>query len=144
MEAPELQSGLPGKRTENRMSKTTRKTASYRNLARQMREYFLTYDEPTGAPSFGKFAKAHGCTVGDLSRLRSHAGFDLVYRECLEIRRDYLVDKALTKTFDPTFVKYLLSSEEVTVSDGQADGFSVTVEVIGDGENASEDNQKAK
>ena len=72
--------------------------------------YFLTYSE-NGAPSFSKFARAEGILLEDIERFRAHKEFDRAYRECNEIRRDYLIDQALCRRHDPSFVKYLLSIE---------------------------------
>lgn len=80
--------------------------------------YFILYDD-RGAPSVEKFARSIGSTVDELEGLRKHARFNQVYRECGEIRKDYLIDRALDRRFDPSFVKFLLSSEcEGDTSDG--------------------------
>lgn len=89
--------------------------------------YFIDYDD-RGAPSFHKFARSVGATVEDIERLRSNKRFDRAYRECLEIRRDYIIDRALDKRFDPSFVKHLLCSEEVG-SDEEAHDLLVRLEV---------------
>ena len=73
--------------------------------------YFISYDLD-GAPSIVKFARSVGATTEDIESLRKHKRFDRAYRECLQIRRDYLIDRALTRRFDPSFVKFLLSSDE--------------------------------
>ena len=92
-----------------------------------MYRYFLEYGDD-GAPSFPKFAQSIGATVEELSSYRSHKTFDKAYRECSEIRRDYLVDRALTRRFDPSFVKFLLSDGEITAEDD--DALSVKIEVV--------------
>lgn len=74
-----------------------------------MYAYFISYDEPHGAPSFAKFARRMGMCVDELVGFRSHKDFDAAWRECEEIRRDYLTDNALVRRFDPTFVKFLIS-----------------------------------
>ena len=88
--------------------------------------FFIGY-EGSGAPSFNKFARSIGVTMEDVELFRSHKGFDRSYRECSEIRRDYLIDNALTRRFDPSFVKYLLSEKESSEGDGE---LTVTVEVV--------------
>ncbi len=97
-----------------------------------MYTYFHSYCD-TGAPSFSKFARSIGITLDELEGLRRHKKFDEAYRECGEIRRDYLIDNALTKRHDPSFVKFLLISEfgmgENTAPDGDR-VMSVTLEVI--------------
>ena len=88
------------------------KKAKYEaSLADDMTSFFESYDQSFGAPSFEKFARAKGITLADLNGFRRHRQFDKAYRECGEIRRDYLIDNALTKRFDPTFVRHLLSLE---------------------------------
>ena len=88
-----------------------------KELAREMYCFFRGYDEQ-GAPSFVKFAIKLGATTEQLENFRKHKEFERAYRECCEIKRDYLVDRALSKRFDPTFVKFLLSSE---AEDGNAE-----------------------
>ena len=79
-------------------------------LAGRMYLYFISYDD-RGAPSMLKFAKSIGTTLAELQRYREHTRFDRAYRECQEIRRDYLIDRALDRRFDPSFVKFIISSE---------------------------------
>lgn len=81
------------------------------DLAGRMYLFFISYDE-IGAPSFVKFAKSIGATSADLERFRSHKHFNRAYLECLEIRRDFMIDRALERRFDGSFVKFLLSSAE--------------------------------
>ncbi len=90
------------------MKKRKRKYDS--ELPRQMYTFFSSYED-VGAPSFGKFARSIGITHEELSDFRKHAEFDRAWRECSEIRRDYLIDRALTKRHDPSFVKFLLVAE---------------------------------
>ena len=90
------------------MKKRKRKYGS--ELPRQMYAFFSGYDD-VGAPSFGKFARSIGITHEELSDFRKHAEFDRAWRECSEIRRDYLIDRALTKRHDASFVKFLLVAE---------------------------------
>jgi hypothetical protein len=73
--------------------------------------YFISYDD-RGAPSFDKFACSIGMTLADLMKLRARKKFSAAYRECCAIRRDYLIDRALDKRFDPSFVKQLLILED--------------------------------
>ena len=76
-----------------------------------MYHFFLNYED-RGVPSFFKFAKSIGITTGEVESFRKHKRFDLAYRECQEIRRDYLIDRALDRRFDPSFTKHLLSVED--------------------------------
>lgn len=82
-----------------------------KELPRRLYNYFRTYDESGGAPSFVKFAVANGITPNTLQDFRKHKKFDLAYRAANEIRRDYLIDRALSRRFDPSFVKFLLGDE---------------------------------
>lgn len=101
------------------------------DLPRKMYSYFTGYTG-SGAPSFTAFAVAMGMTLADLNRLRSHRELDRSYAECNEIRRDYLINMALSKRNDPTFTRYLLGAEyRMGEDDEQEDRrLEVTVEVI--------------
>ena len=100
------------------------------SLPRRMYTYFTGYDD-VGAPSFAKFARLIGVTLQELTELKRHKDFERAYRECSEIRRDYLIDNALTKRHDPSFVKFLLSSEYGMGEDEPPDSeLKVTLQVI--------------
>ena len=88
-----------------------KRQAYTKSLPREMYVYFLGYDEAGSAPSFQKFAAHKGLTLEELLSFKVHKKFDEAYRECSEIRRDYLIDRALCKRFDPSFVKFLISDE---------------------------------
>ena len=94
---------------------------------KKMYVFFRSYADQ-GAPSFIKFAESIGATHADLESFRVHGEFDRSYRECSEIRRDYLIDNALTRRFDPSLVKYLLENERI--SGGEEDSLKVKVEVV--------------
>ena len=99
-----------------------------KDLPKRMYIYFAGYDEPLGVPSFGKFARSIGATLEELSSYRRVEKFDRAWRECSEIRRDYLIDMALAKRFDPSFAKLLLTLEsEVDPEDGR---LALSLEVI--------------
>ena len=83
--------------------------------------YFNAYGE-LGAPSFSKFARSIGATLSDIESFRKKEEFDRAYRECSEIRRDYLIDNALTKRFDSSFTKFLISLEYGESEGASADG----------------------
>ena len=83
--------------------------------------------EGSEAPSFSKFARSIGVTLRELEGYRKHKQFDLAYQECSEIRRDYLIDRALIKRYDASFVKFLLSDAETDSTDTDIE---VTVRVI--------------
>ena len=104
----------------------------YKNeYPRLLYTYFVTYDDTFGAPSFSKFARSIGATVRDIERFRTHAKFDEAYRECNEIRRDYLIGNALSKRFDSSFTKFLISLEYPEITDGESK-LEVTLEVLED------------
>ena len=100
-----------------------------KDLPRKMYLYFTGYSDSIGAPSFQKFARSIGATTAELQAFRKRPHFDRAWRECLEIRRDYLIDSALSRRFDPSFTKFLLSEGE---GDGGDEGakLSVLLEVI--------------
>ena len=86
------------------------KTKYSSDLPKRMYLFFLSYSDG-GLPSFRKFASSVGLTLAELMKMRSHREFDRAYAECREIRRDYLIDKALEKRFDSSFAKFLISLE---------------------------------
>lgn len=102
--------------------------AKYKSsLADEMTAFFEGYEEAFGAPSFEKFARLKGMTVNRLESFRSHEKFNRAYLECSEIRRDYLIDKALCKRFDPTFVRHLISDEQVKEQADTVTSFTLRV-----------------
>ena len=113
-----MDKGLTIFRKEKDMGR--KKKAKYdESLCGKMYRYFLGYDD-RGLPSFTKFAISVGLSRDDIERFRKHRRFEAAYRECKEIRMDYLIDRALDKRFDGSFVKFLISCE----SDGEAGGDS--------------------
>ena len=78
-----------------------------------MYTFFVGYSG-VGAPSFTKFGVSAGLTLEDIERFRRYDEFERAYRECSEIRRDYLIDCGLTKRFDASFVKFVLQLEDET------------------------------
>ena len=90
-------------------------------MPRRLYRFFTEYSE-AGVPSFVKFARSAGLTVADVERFRCRKEFDRAYRECEEIRRDYLIDGALTKRYDGSFTKFLLTlSEEKSAREDVSD-----------------------
>lgn len=117
---------VPKEKRKERGEKVRGKIKYSHELCRRLYTFFIGYDD-RGAPSIAKFARSIGVTVADLERLRRHKRFDSAVRECEEIRRDYLIDRALDKRFDPTFVKFLLTeSNSDTVDSGE---FTLHLEV---------------
>ena len=100
-----------------------------KELAKKMYLYFATYSDQTGVPSFGKFARSIGSTLEEISSFRRRKKFERAWRECSEIRRDYLIDMALTKRFDSSFAKFLLSLEADGGEVG-GDELAISLEVI--------------
>ena len=79
-------------------------------LPKRMYTYFSSYKD-AGAPSFDKFARSVGLTLAELEELRGKKELERAYRECNEIRRDYLIDTALAKRADASVAKFLLTVE---------------------------------
>lgn len=97
-----------------------------------MYSYFSGYGEAVGAPSFTKFARSVGITTEDLALFRKHKEFDAAWRECSEIRRDYLIDMALSKRCDASFAKFIYALEFPSDSDTSDREMKVTLEVLGE------------
>ena len=89
-----------------------RRTVKYSSdLPKRMYSFFISYSENSGAPSFQKFAKSVGLTTDELEKFKKHSEFMRAYRECSEIRRDYLIDMSLSKRFDSSLTKFILTNE---------------------------------
>jgi hypothetical protein len=100
-----------------------------KDLPRRMYSFFLGYSEP-GAPSFSKFARSIGATLEEITEMRSKEEFDRAWRECNEIRRDYLIDQALSKRHDASFSKFLITLEYTDGENASAnEDFNLTLEV---------------
>ena len=106
----------------------SKKKGYEKDLPKRLYTFFINYDDEKSAPSLQKFARANGYTTEELRAFRRHGDFDRALRECSEIRRDYLIDRGLTKRFDASFVKYLLDGESPT--DTEDSSLSVTLEVL--------------
>ena len=117
------------------MRDVRRKIKYTKDMPRKLYTFFITYSDSARAPSFMKFAKSIGITLDELERFREHSEFERAYRECNEIRRDYLIDGALTKRYDSSLVKFLLSAEfGMGDKDKEKEdtGLAVTLEVLSD------------
>lgn len=78
--------------------------------AKKMLDFFA-YGEGKGLPSFEKFAFSIGALRADLEKWRKESpAFSSCYDECVFRLCDMLTDGALIKRYDPSFVKFLLSS----------------------------------
>ena len=106
----------------------SKKRGYERDLPRRLYTFFIGYDDEKSAPSLQKFARANGFTTEELLAFRKHKAFERAIRECSEIRRDYLIDRGLTKRFDASFVKYLLDGE--SAADTEDSSLAVTLEVL--------------
>ena len=111
-----------------------RKQKYERDMPRRLYTYFVSYGDAKTAPSFAKFARSVGATLADIEEWRKHAEFDRAWKECNEIRRDYLIDSALGKHFDSSLVKFLLQyefgmGERNEANDGE---LAVTLEILKD------------
>ena len=95
--------------------------------------YFVGYQESIGAPSFSKFARSIGITLEELKSFRRRREFDAAWRECSEIRRDYLIDMALSKRADASFTKFIYAIEypEITADNEMHISLSVVDEAVG-------------
>ena len=98
------------------------------DMPKRLYSFFHHYSD-IGAPSIAKFASSIGATVEDVESFRKHRKFERAYRECSEIRRDYLIDNALTKRFDSSLVKFLLSYEFGADKEDPDGSLEVRVEV---------------
>ena len=105
-----------------------------KDLPRRLYAAFHNHTDKKTAPSFSKFARSIGATLEELMEFRAHEEFERAYRECNEIRRDYLIDQALTKQFDQSLVKFLLTAEfGMGEKEERCDtGLDVTLTVISD------------
>ena len=99
-------------------------------LPRQLYTYFVNSAAESTIPSFSKFARSIGVTLEALEGYRKKKEFDRAWRDCIEIRRDYLTDCALTRRYDPSFVKFILGIELGTDNESDEDKtLAVTVKV---------------
>ncbi len=107
-----------------------KKTKYNPEMPKRLYSFFVSYQD-VGAPSFDKFARSVGLTLEDINTFRKKKEFERAYRECSEIRRDYLIDNALTKRFDSSLCKFLLTSEFGMGEEEKSDGkLEVSIEVI--------------
>ena len=108
-----------------------KRRAKYKSeYPRLLYTYFTCYKEAIGAPSFSKFARSIGVRMEDLDSFRKNREFDAAYRECNEIRRDYLIDNALCKKFDASFTKFILTDESLDSEKSSDDSeVKITLEV---------------
>ncbi len=107
------------------------------DMPRLLYTFFITHSDTASAPSFEKFARSIGATLAEIQGFRERGEFDRAWRECSEIRRDYLIDAALTRRFDPSLVKFLLSAEfGMGDEDKESDNaLELTLRVLSDGKN---------
>ena len=78
-------------------------------LPEKMLSYF-SYTGEKGLPSFAKFAACTGYTLSALESFRGeHEDFASAYDECRARLFDMIAEGALTKKYDGSFAKFLLS-----------------------------------
>ena len=102
-----------------------------KDMPRRLYSFFASCEDGTAAPSFSKFARSIGSTLSEIEGWRKNKTFDSAWRECIEIRRDYLTDCALTRRYDSSFVKFLLGFEidaELNTDEEKSVAVTVTVE----------------
>lgn len=120
--------------TDARGDEVEKKKKEYtEDMPAKIYAYFRGFSE-SGVPSMSKFAMVCGITLAELQSWRTNAEFDRACIECAEIRRDMLIDAALTKRHDSSFTKFLLSAEfgmgeTAQHGDGQLE---VSIEVVGE------------
>ena len=94
----------------------------------------LTYfsDESCGEfPTFSSFATHIGVTMQEMRQWqREHPSFAAVWEECRERQKSALIRGALSKKYDSSTAKYLLSAMFGLGEEKSAQTFSVTVEVV--------------
>lgn len=130
-----LQGGQTGSPSCNAIDKRrsflNKGSENIKKYAAMLRKYFLSSTEESTVPSFSKFARGVNMTLSELEALRKDPEFDRIWLDCIEIRRDYLIDKALTRSCDPSFVRFILSGEAGTEDDkGEDSSIEVTIKVI--------------
>jgi hypothetical protein len=101
-----------------------------KDMPRRLYTFFTSCDDGAAAPSFSKFARSIGSTLSEIESWRKNRTFDKAWRECIEIRRDYLTDMALTRRYDPSFVKFLLGAEFGVGESGGDGELDVSIKVI--------------
>ncbi len=92
---------------------------------------FFDFSAGEGLPTFSDFRRQEGLCLRDFSRFLKRADFAAAVAEANARLADALRVGALTKRYDPSFVKFLL-----TEADGGQDGeaaerrFSVEIRVV--------------
>jgi heme oxygenase len=104
-------SGKPLQRLAKECFKMKKKRKYTRELPRRMYSFFISATEGASPPSFSKFARSIGLTLAELDAMREHSEFESAWRECNEIRRDYLIDKALLRRFFGVFLMVIGTTE---------------------------------
>lgn len=89
---------------------------NYKELTHRMYCFFKDFTGD-GLPSFSKFARSEKMTLERLKSYRENPEFDRIFRECKEIRRDMMIDKAFTRRGDGSFAKFLIGAEDEVFED---------------------------
>ena len=96
---------------------------------RQMLTYFT--DDSGGFPTFSSFAIHIGVTMSELRTWqKEHPSFAMAWEECRERQKSLLIRGALSKKYDGSTAKYLLSAMFGLGEEENTQSFSVTVEVV--------------
>ncbi len=97
---------------------------------RQMLIYFKD-TQPPEFPTFSSFACHIGVTSETLQTWRREVpAFASIWQECREIQKSRLITGGLTKQYDPSFSKFLLSEMFGFTEENGANTLTVTVEVV--------------
>lgn len=100
------------------------------SLERQMLSYFGGHDD-SEYPTFSHFARCVGLPLAQLESWRQEIpAFRAVWEECRARQKAKLICGGLTKTFDPSFAKFLLCHEFGFGEENTEAELTVTVEVV--------------
>ena len=101
-----------------------------KDYPRRLYIFFLKCCDEGTPPSFSKFARMMGASLMELEKWRRNEKFDRAWRECSEIRRDYLIDSALARRYDPSFTKFILDNEfGKSDSEGEDNEIKISIDV---------------
>ena len=96
------------------------------------RQMLLYFEDGTGAfPTFSHFATTLGVTLATLEGWRrENPEFAAAWEECRQRQISHLIRGALTKQYDPTMCKFLLSEMFSLGAESPGGEFSLTLEVV--------------
>lgn len=100
------------------------------SLERQMLSYFGGQDD-SEYPTFSTFARRVGLPLAQLELWKREVpAFAAVWEECRARQKARLITGGLTKSFDPSFAKFLLCHEFGFGEENTEGDITVTVEVV--------------